>query len=157
MYDIPEAMKWLILIVFAFFIQTEVPYKAKEDFELKPVFEFKTRTTDNNTVYPNGGGGHRSTGPLPYLFLDLRIIKLTDEIRIKAFNESNNVLQNRKVKEGDVIRFDLGFTDDLKGHIAIHHCTIHFITADKKISSRILVTFNKDGTFYVNDELRGKI
>jgi hypothetical protein len=150
-------MKWLILIALPLFIQTEIPYKANEEFELKPVFEFKSRTSDVNTVYPNGSGTARASGPLPYLFLDLRIIKLTDEIRIKAFNESNSVLQNRKVKEGDVIRFDMGFTDDLKGHIANHQCTIHFMTADKKVSSRILVTFNRDGTFYVNGELRGKV
>jgi len=150
-------MKFLSYIALLFFIQTDVPYKPKEEFELKPVFEFKVRTKDPSVVLSNDTPGTRVTGPLPYLYLDLRIIKLGDEARLKAFNEAKDVFQNRKVKEGDVIRFDLGYTDDLKGHISNHQFTIHFLTAEKKVSSRILVTFNKDGTYYVNDELRGKI
>jgi hypothetical protein len=94
---------------------------------------------------------------LPYLDIKLRLVKLQpEEVRLRIVNNKGESVFGRKIKEGDVAPINMGFTDDIKDRVSAHEYTATFLTADRRETSRIVITVNKDGTFLVNNEKRGK-
>jgi hypothetical protein len=149
---------WIISILF-FLLQDQVPYKPSEHFELKLDYEFKQRPAENtSTVYMQES--NRNSGPslLPFLAIQLKVLKLQpDEIRLKIFTNDGATVANRKVQEQQLVKFDMGFTADLKDRVLPHEYTLLFLSGDKKEISRIVVFVAADGSFLVNNEQRGKL
>ena len=56
-----------------------------------------------------------------------------------------------------VLKLDLGFTDDIKDRVGAYEYTVFFLNEDKDQVSKIVIYFEKDGTYLVNGETRGKI
>jgi hypothetical protein len=149
---------WIyILLVFQF--QQPTPYKSNDEFELKLDMQFKKRPPPNlNKVDMEKRTLPASGMNAPYLYIDLRVLKpVLEEYRVKVVKNEQEQLMSRKFDASTIIRLDLGFTDDIKDYISPHHYMITFFTKDKEPLSRIEIFFEKDGTYIVNGEKRGKI
>jgi hypothetical protein len=155
-------MKIALLIFALFYLQDETPLKPLEEFEVKLDFEFRDRVKDPNKVEMNqthrAYEKSRSTGPLPYLFLNLRVLKQQpEEVRLRVEQNGKSGVMNKKFNTSTVIKLDMGFTDDIKDRVSPHEYTVTFLTNDKKPISKIIIFFEEDGTYIVNGQVRGKI
>jgi hypothetical protein len=142
-----------------FLFQDQIPYKPSEAFELKMDYIFKERSTvdQEKVVYREGLVQRKASGPMPYLFIELKILALAnDEVRIRVVNSRGNLVFNRKATAGTVIKLDWGYTEDIKDKITTHEFTVFFNDQSKKSVSKILLTILDDGVFMVNEEKRGK-
>lgn len=141
-------------VCFLLFTQNEIPYKAKDEFELKLDFQFKTRSPSQPTYSTK----KVPTGPLPYLVVHLNVLKvLPDELRIRVVDMGNTTLAAKNLSKSTTMKFDLGYTDDLKDQVSSHQYFVNFYDGNKNIKRNIVILFEKDGTFFVNGEKRGKI
>lgn len=158
-------MKMLTLILLvSFLIQKDVPYKPMEEFDLKLNFEFKDRGADRNPnriemdVTNREVEKNKVSGPLPYLFLNLKVLTLqSNEVRVRVIENGNKPVMNKKFDANTVLKLDLGFTDDIKDRVGAYEYTVLFLDGDKNAVSRIVIYFEKDGTYMVNGQNRGKI
>ena len=148
-----------IYILSAILFQEPIPYKSNDEFELKLDMQFKKRPPPNlNKVDLERRTLPASGMNAPYLYIDLRVLKpVPEEYRVKVTKNNNDILLSRKFDPSTVIKLDLGFTDDIKDHITPHHYIITFLSKGKDPLSRIEIFFEKDGTYIVNGEKRGKI
>lgn len=142
--------------------QETIPFKAAEEYACKLNMSFKTRTADPTEVvnYSETVGEREkrmSTTPLPYLKINLSLLKLqANEVRLKVLTKEG-VLKNKKITEGEVVELDLGYTDDIKDGISPREYQIILLSKDKKPVSRIDILFEESGDFFVNGEKRGRI
>lgn len=144
----------------------QVPYKKSDEFEIQVDYQFRQRSgtsTNSNTTIDfvetvaEQEKKRYSTGIRPYLILNLKINKLSDqEVKAKASNNVDRTLFNKKVEVGDIIRIDMGFTDDVKDRVGPYEVIVLFASKEKKEISRIYMFVQEDGTFMVNGEVRGK-
>ncbi len=147
-------MKLLIISVCLLFLAQEIPLKAKEEFELTLDFQFKPRPKTDKVEFSST----QSNSPLPYLSMRLNVLKvLEDEYRVKVQDGRGNVLTSKLLSRATSIAFDLGYTDDLKDGVAAHRYYVRFYNREKDIVRQITINFDKDGTYKVNDEVRGKL
>lgn len=144
-------------------LQIEAPSKANEDFLIELEYTIKPRPLASNSninmVETEKQRKQRSTGgePLPYLILQLSILKLSgEEVRIRCTNNLGKTVLSKKAELDKKYKLDLGYTDDIKDQVTAHAYTIDFLSADKREVSRILLVVEKDGTFSVNGSKRGK-
>ena len=134
----------------------DIPFKSKDEFEVNLDFQFRTRVKESSEVYTSTASN--TSGPLPYLTLSMKVLKLAPgETKIRIINSKGQVLYTRKAAEGTVVNLDMGYTDDIKGRISEHEYTLVFISPDKKPLSRIVIHFQEDGSYFINEEKRGKV
>ncbi len=145
-------------------IQDEIPFKAKEDFEIKFDLTFKQRprTESNEVVHPNESRSdydkRTSTAQLPHLNLLIKILNVQPtELKLRVIRDDKNTMFSKKISKGMEFKLELGFTDDIKDRIAGYKHVIQFLSSDKKASSQIVIEFDTDGNYFVNGEKRGKI
>jgi hypothetical protein len=155
-------MKLVWLLFSVCLVQEQVPFKPKEQFEIDLDFKFKQRPPrESNVVLLDEASadlGRNGASLLPYLYLNVKVLKLQgEEIRLRVENGKGENLWNRKTEEGMIARLDLGFTDDIKDRVSSHEYVLYFLNKEKKRISRIVIFFEKDGTYRVNDERRGKL
>ena len=156
-------MNLLLFVLASVLSQDTIPYKAMDEFELKLDFVFKDRQrADPNTVdleqTQKEFERSRGSGPLPYLFLDFRVLKQQPrELRVRVLENNDKVVHNKKVDIKTVLKLELGFTDDIKDRVGAYEYTILLLDDDKQPVSRIVIFFQKDGTYLVNGQMRGKI
>lgn len=139
--------------------QTE-PYKPDAEFEFKFDYSFKERMLQEKSDYEAFDPNKKqiSTGPLPYLKTELKLLKLnTDEVRVKIINHKGTTVVNRKVSTNQVLKIDWGFSDDVKDQIVSDSYTIFLMNDDKQILSRITLNADTDGTFFVNGQKKGRL
>jgi hypothetical protein len=148
-----------ICIISAFAFQDPVPYKAKEEFQLKLDMQFKKRPgPDMNKVDMEKRTLPTAGMNAPYLYIDLQVLKpVAEEFRVRVVKNDREILMSRKFDPSAIIRLDLGFIDDIKDQVNPNQYMITFLSKDKDPLSRIEIFFDKDGTYIVNGEKRGKI
>lgn len=152
-------LPFLLFITLAW--QEVVPYKPSSEYEVIIDYNFEDRppVDRTNSDYREGGESSRRTsaGPLPYLKLELKILKTdSEEVKVRVVNSQDNVLLNRKVTAGMVIKLDVGFIADVKDRVAPNEFTVLFYSDSKKVTSRIHLVIMEDGTFMVNEVKKGK-
>jgi hypothetical protein len=148
---------WIFVIAISF-AQEEVPFKGNDEFELKLDLQFRQRPNDYNRVELDKHTLPTSGMPAPYLYLNLRVIKpVAEEVRVKVLKNNGETLLSRKFDPTVVLKLDLGFTDDIKDRVSAHQYLVTFLSKEKNELSRIEIFFEKDGTYLVNGEKRGKI
>ena len=151
---------WPILLFAAFTTWQEVvPYKPSNEFEVIIDYKFQERPPiDHSKEYQaTPDEKNRKTGPLPYLKLQLKFLKLSsDEVKVKVVNSGGNTMYHRKATEGPVITLDIGFSDDVKDRITPYEFTAVLYSDTKKSTSRIHLVIMEDGAFMVNDVKKGK-
>jgi hypothetical protein len=156
-------MLTLVLLI-SFFIQDPIPYKPSEEFDLKLNFEFKDRNAGRNPnkidmdLSPKEYQKKVSAGVLPYLHLNLKVLtQQPNEIRVKVIENGNKNVFAKKLDPSTVLKLEVGFTDDIKDRVGAYEYTVVFLNEDKDPVSRIVIYFEKDGTYLVNGQNRGKI
>jgi hypothetical protein len=135
----------------------EVPYRAKEDFEVQLKYNFKARPSKSVDVAYEANPDKTTSGPLPYLMVDVKILNpKTEEVRFRCEDNFGRSVFNKKI--GKILKYeiDMGFIDDLKDHVAAHLYTMYIVAEDKRIINKKELLVNEDGTFLVNGEKRGK-
>ena len=149
---------WLITFMFAL-LQDQTPFKPNEEFELKLDLQFKQRPrADANTVTLERDKLPTSGMQAPYLIINLKVLKaITEEVRVKVVVNNNKTLMSRKFDPNLIVKLDLGFTDDIKDRVASHQYNITFLSKEKIPLSKIDIFFEKDGTYLVNGEKRGRL
>ncbi len=156
-------MKISILLLAVLFLQTETPFKPMEEIEVKLNFEFRERIReDANKINMDQTRAtnerSRGSGPLPYLFVNVKVLKQNaDEVRLKVVENGSRIKLNKKFDMNTLLKLDLGFTDDIKDRVTAHEYTIYYLTKDKQPLSKIIIFFEEDGTYIVNGQVRGKL
>jgi len=156
-------MKFTWLVCALLCLQEEIPFKPSEEFEVKLSFEFKEREGTNvNKIELDQTEKEyqrsRSSGPLPYLNMSVRAIKLApEEVRVKVQQNGKNVALNKKIDTTTILKLDLGFTDDIKDRVSPYEYTLFFLNQDKEPLSKVIIYFEEDGTYLVNGQKRGKL
>lgn len=134
-------------------MQDDIAYKPKDEFEVKLDLSFKSKSATESTKTSR----EKTTGLLPYLKLNVRILKLQpDEARIRVIRDSKEAVLNKKLNGEIEIKLDVGYTDDVKGGISGYKHEIQFMSAEKKVLRRILIEIDKEGNYMINGEKRGK-
>jgi hypothetical protein len=151
----------LYLISFLFLFQDiEVPFRAKDDFQIELKYEFKQRPAQDNThvsLDPNGADERKSGGPLPYLLVHVKILNhKEEEVRFRCEDNLGKSQFNKKAEKTLTYTIDMGYVDDLKDRVTAHTYNLYAMTDSRKQLNRIELTVKEDGTFMVNGELRGK-
>jgi hypothetical protein len=155
-------MKLLFFLIPVIF-QQDVPLKPTSEYELKTDFQFKQRpSSDKTAVYfdetKKDADRRNSSAVLPFMALQVTFLSLNvNEVKVKVVSNKSTVVQPKKIANGSVVRFNLGFTDDIKDRVTAHEYTIYLTDNTKSTISRIVIQFDEDGTYYVNNEKRGKI
>ena len=140
----------------------EVPYKAAAEYEFNLQYEFRNKpSVDPNTVTfsetEKEKERRRAVTNLPFAAVNLKVVKLEPGVtRYKIVDNFKNTIASKKVKEGDMISFSMGFTDDMKDRVKAHEFIVYFVTDDKKPVSRIVFFVEEKGDFLINGEKRGR-
>jgi len=156
-------MKFICLILLFLVQEDQTPFKPREEFEIKLDFEFRDRPVrDANSIELNQTQREyersRAVGPLPYLFLNLRVLKQTPgEVRIRVVENGVRTALNKKIDMNAVLKLDMGYTDDIKDRVKAYEYTVYYLNAEKKPLSKVVIYFDEDGTYFVNSEKRGKL
>ena len=148
-------MIYLILLS-CLLVQDEIGYKPKDEFEIKLDLSFKQKSNsdDDGNIYREK---KTATGLLPYLKLDVRILKLQPgEVKLKVIRDSKDAVLNKKLSGTLEIKLEVGYTDDIKAGISGYKHELLFMSAEKNVLSRILIEIDKEGNYMVNGEKRGK-
>jgi hypothetical protein len=150
----------LLIIVLTYVLIQDIPFKPKEEFEVKLDYQFKQRpVADHNTVNLSEASAQRTggSGVLPYLVLRIKLISLPGEkTRVSITNNKNERPVNKRVSPNEIVELDLGFTDDMIDRVHAHQYTLTVVDVNKKPVERILINVAEDGSFFVNEEKRGK-
>ena len=152
-----------LLLLIAFLQQDQTPLKPREEFEIKLDFEFRDRPVmDANKLEYNQTqreyARSRAVGPLPYLYLNVRVLKpVPEEVRIRVIENGVKTVFNKKFDMTTVLKLDMGYTDDIKDHVSAYEYTVYYLSADKEPLSKVMIRFDEDGSYFVNEEKRGKI
>lgn len=156
-------IKVLMILMFPMLILSqEAPYKPSEEFEVTIDYKFEERPSIDRTKVeydiPTDERTRKAiSGPLPYLKLHLKILKVGEkEVRIRVIDSNGNLVYSRKAAKDTKVSIDVGFIDDVKDKITPHSYTVSFLSDSREVMSRIFMVIMEDGTFLVNEEKRGK-
>jgi len=152
-------MKFSLLLLLVSFLQ-DVPFKPKEEYEIKIDYQFKQRpASDHSLVHVNGTARdhvNASTGILPYLELSVQILDAGGASKVKLTSNQSANLGSKRIKKDLVIPVVFGYTDDVKDRVTAHEYVLTFFSENRKQISRIVLFIDHDGTFIVNGETRGR-
>jgi len=146
--------------------QTFIPYKPNNEFEVKIDLNFKQKDVELNTsnkvtldyTETVAQRNRKLNGtPLPYLALKIKFLSLSEkEERVKIVNNLGKVIYSKKTDIKTVIKLDVGYIDDVKDEVTPNRFDVILVDSNKTEIDMISILIAKDGTFYVNDEKRGK-
>lgn len=153
---------WIGLLVFL--QSAEAPFKAADEYDIKIDIQIKPRPiapgnseSKIDVTEPPSAREKREVGPSPYLVLNVKFLKLSDkEMKVRIIDGFGKMVYQKKLKEGGVIKLDVGFINDVKQGLVSGEYNITLLSADKKPSSRIHVVITREGRYTVNDVLCGK-
>jgi hypothetical protein len=155
-------MKYIFFLLAISFLQ-ELPYKPKEEFDIKLDYQFRQRpSADNKSTVVMLDESQKekerrtSSAILPYLSLSIKVLTALPATKARISSNLSQSISTRKVKEGTIIPLEVGFTDDVKDRVTAHQYFITFVGDDRTELSRIVIFIDEDGTFMVNGEKRGR-
>ena len=153
-------MKLSILLLIIFCWQ-EIPYKPKEEFEIKIDLQFQQRPHEDRTLVqldvPDDEYKRRnSTAILPFLGINVKVLQAGEATRLKITNNKGQNALSRKLKPGAIIPVPFGFTDDVKDNVTPNEYTLTFLSNERSELSRIVLFIDQDGNFFVNGEKHGR-
>lgn len=146
------------LISFLLLLQaSEIPYRAKDDYQVELKYNFKDRPQKDPTLAYESTLTRNKSGLLPYLIVNVRILNAkAEEIRFKCEDNLGKARFNKKAGKDDYYEIDMGYIDDVKDRVTAYKYTLYALDEDKKALNRIELNVTEDGTFMVNGEKRGK-
>ena len=155
-------MIFAFILLFFLPAQEEAPFKPKEDFEVRFDLSFKQRVSNDKAVYVQETRAEyekrHPVTPLPFLKFTVKINRVQpEEAKVKVVRDDKTTLQTRKIEQNMEVKFEAGFTDDIKDRVSGYKHVIQFLSAQKEVLSRIVIEFDKEGHYFVNGEKRGKV
>lgn len=153
-------MLTILTLAFVLIQSPDVPYRNKEDYQVELKYDLRSRPPEalnkvQLDMYPTTVSKPKS-GTLPYLLVTVKILNpRPEEVRFKCENNTH-VVFNRKLSKSSSFVIDMGYIDDIKDGLASNDFTVYAVGADKVPINRINLHIDKDGTFLVNGEKRGK-
>jgi hypothetical protein len=154
-------LSWLLCLLIS--IQAEIPFKPKEEFDVKLNYSFKQRSSDDHNTFrydvqERNHSNQNSSTMLPYLVLKVKILKAAStEVKLKVVNNLSSKVISKKIHEGVEFEIDMGYTDDVKDHVTAHEYIIFMQNEKQERQSKIVIFVDEDGVFLINDEIRGKL
>lgn len=149
----------LILLCLSVF-QTDIPYKAEDEFSVKFVLTFNKREpkSENKNILLEPAQSPVNE-PLPFMRVSLDILKKPEhEVRLKIVrNHDDTQLVKKKIKEGMNVIVLTEFVDDIKDRIAGYNHTIYFLNEEGETLSKIVIEFDEEGFYLVNGKKKGKL
>ncbi len=143
--------------------QIIVPFKAENEFKLELEYKFKQRLSSNTTridfeqTDDEKQKKKYGVGSLPYLVIIFRILKLNNgEARLKIVSGDGHTMLSKKAAVDVLYKIDLGYTDDMKDRVTPHEFHIYMLSKDRVEISAVKLFILEDGTFLINDKVRGK-
>lgn len=152
----------IAILAFVLFQATQypgIPYRNKEDFHVEIKYDLRVRpATSSNTLNLDQTTPTRQrTGMLPYLLISVRIINVTaEEVRFKCEDNLGQTHFSKKLPKAATFMIDMGFIDDIKDQLSPNTYEVFAMSGKKEPINRIHLRIEKDGTFLVNGEKRGK-
>jgi hypothetical protein len=149
---------WLTLFCFV----QDIPFKPDKEFTIRVELKFKPRPLETSTrveLSETRAEYERrtSTDQLPFLTLYLTTHEVPfAETRMKVLRDRKVIMGNRKIELGKELKIEVGFTDDAKDGISGYEHAIYYMDESRKEVSRILITIDKTGDYYVNGVKRGR-
>lgn len=135
----------------------DVPYRAKDDFQIELKYNFKERPNKESTIAWEAQPGKVKSGPLPYLVVNIKILNpKAEEIRFRCEDNVGKIWFNKKAEKSLNYEIDMGYIDDVKDRITPYRYVVSAMTEDRKAINNIELLVQEDGTFLVNGEKRGK-
>ena len=136
----------------------EIPFLALADFEFEMDYDFKSKPPPEKDKVNFTEREVYSASPLPYVKVSFNFVNLPNEaFRVRVINLRGGILKTKKLKNLDILEFDLGFSDDIKDRVEPHAYYIYIENKAKEKLSKIKIFVEEGGDFYLNDELFGKI
>ena len=151
---------WLLCLIISF--QAEIPFKPKNEFEIKLNYSFKQRSPDEHNTFrydaqEKNHNNQNSSSMLPYLILNVKILKAPSaEMKLRVVNNLSSKVISKKVHDGVEFEIDMGFTDDVKDRVTANEYTIFMQNDKREHQSKIVIFVDEDGVFLINNEVRGK-
>lgn len=140
--------------------QDTVYFKTDQDFKVEIDIKYKGRIqSPNSFAYNNNVSNDRTTrsGLLPYLKFKITVVKTGEnEQRVKVLNDNDASIYKGKIESGSQFDIDVGYLDDIKKIGSPVNYFIYFLSAKKKSLSLVHIRILHDGTFLVNNSVRGK-
>jgi hypothetical protein len=141
----------------------EVPFRAKDDFQVELKYNFKERPAKDPYVVnweahnAQGREGGDKKGLLPYLIVNVKILNpKAEEMRFKCENNLGKSVFNKKISKELSYDVDMGYIDDVKDRVTANIFTVYALTDKKEVLNKIELKVEEDGTFLVNGEKRGR-
>ncbi len=151
-----------ILILVALLFQDDVPYKAEDEFIVSFELSFRKRTDVNAdfvTVQLQKTPLDRTdNSPLPHLSARLEVLKqLPEEVKIKVVRDNEIQVAKRKIEPGVKINLFAGFVDDIKDQVSGYKHTVYFLSKKGDVLRKIVIEFDEEGFYLVNEKKKGKL
>jgi len=152
--------KLAIILVLYLAIQTEVPFKPADEFQVSVDLKFKIKPSTYPTSTFSGSGDpldKSSSTTLPFLAVSISNLKIqSDEEKVHAVDVRGKSLFKKKTSPTLLMHFDMGFVDDLKNKISSNEITVFFLSKDKKELRKIVISISDKGVFEVNGKWHGQ-
>jgi hypothetical protein len=133
-----------------------VPYRNKDDFHVELKYDLRARSAASAGTL-EFEADRPKTGMLPYLIVSVKIMNVTaEEHRFRCEDNQGHTHFNRKLPKETIFLIDMGYIDDIKDQLAPNTYELFAMSAEKQALNRIHLRIEKDGTFLVNGEKRGK-
>jgi hypothetical protein len=153
-------MKLIFILPLFLALQTEVPFKPSDEFQVNVDLKFKIKNSTYPTSTFSGNGDpldKSSATTLPFLSVTISKIKIqSDEFKIFAVEANGKSLYKKKASPTLLLRFEMGFVDDLKSKVSNNEITIYFLSRDKKELRKIVIAISDKGVFEVNGKWHGQ-
>src|SRR5258706_6493180 len=141
-------------------VQTEVPFKPSDEFQVSVDLKFKIKSSAYPTSTYSGSGDpldKPSSTTLPFLVVSISKIKIqSDEDKVRAVDVRGKSLFRKKASPALLMHFEMGFVDDLKSKVSSNEITVFFLSKDKKELRKIVISISDKGVFEVNRTWHGQ-
>lgn len=154
--------RFLFLILFCATLSAhgqDTPFLPLADFEFELDYNFKSKPPPvKDKVSFTEKQPRYSADLLPYVKVRFKFTNPpADVFRVRVVNQRGGIVKTKKMKNLEVLEFDMGFAEDIKDRIEPHAYYIYLENKSKDQLSKIKIFVDESGDFYLNDEPFGKI
>ncbi len=137
--------------------QEDIPFMPADQFQSKIDLTFKKRESSNPSdyIYSDGSQPKKTTDtPIAFLDINFMLLRSEGEVKVNVINGRSNRMS--KVKVGTPVKLAVGFIEDVKNNGEDVEINLIFSNDLKKPIRKVTFKIGQDGSYFVNDEKRGK-
>lgn len=151
----------VLLLLVAFLFQDNVPYKRDDEFKVKFELGFRKRNnpaSENLILVQGVPTDHYNNSPLPHLITTLEILKKDSlAVKFRIIRDNSVRVAKRKIELNAKVPVFSAFVDDINDQIQGYQHTIYFLDKKGVRLTKIVIEFDEEGFYSVNEKRRGKI